>query len=182
MNEIPDHPVYSKNVLEFITVAHDYCLTMSKPEKLNLISLTEYLRKVLPLLYVKADLLPDVQVNNPEANQRFVTEENWQALFNHLRRIFHKKDEFWFVDQSANTADMVKGSLAEHFTDIFQDLKDFIDLYQQNSLDAKENAVSEVKRLFYSNWGKQLVNALKTLHSLSIDTEEPEDLDIPKFL
>lgn len=182
MAKIPDHPVYSKNVLEFITVAHDYCLTMSKPEKLKRDNLVDYLRKVLPLLYIKADLLPETEVANPGANQRFVTEEDWQALFNHLRRIFGNKDEFWFIDQSESTNDMKKGSLAEHLTDIYQDLQDFILLYQQNSLDAKENALSEIKRLFYERWGAFLVNVTKTLHHLSGGSHEIVEPDIPKFL
>ena len=64
MNDISDHPVFSKNVLEFLTVANDYCLMMAKVETTSKYSLIEYLQKVCPLLYIKASLLPDIEVQN----------------------------------------------------------------------------------------------------------------------
>jgi len=182
MNEIPDLPVYSRNVLEFITVAHDYCITMNKAANLKKKQLLDYSRKVLPLLYLKADLLPEIEVQNPEANERFVTEEEWQSLFNHLRQIFGDQDEFWFTDQDSNPPEMKKGSLSEHFADIYQDLNDFVILYQKNSIFAKENAVAEIEKLFRINWGIRVVNTLKILHHFIAFQEEPDDPDITEIL
>jgi hypothetical protein len=181
MSDIPDYPVYSKNVLEFITVAHDYCLTLGKPEKLKIKMLNDYLRKVLPLLYIKADLLPSVDISNENANERYITEEDWQALFNHLRRIFGKNDEFWYIDQSGKTNDMSRGSVSEHLTDIYQDLKDFVVLYQKNSLDAKENAVASIKRLFFDHWGFKVINVMPVLHYLNLESADIDDIDLPKY-
>ncbi|MCB0804188.1 MAG: DUF5063 domain-containing protein [Bacteroidales bacterium] len=181
MNDIPDHPVYSKNVLEFITVAYDYSVTLKKKEKFKKNELIHYLRKVLPLLYVKADLIPDTEVRNPDANERFVTEEEWEALFNQLRNLFGADDEFWLTDPSGNESEMVKGSMAEHLTDIWQDLQDFLVLYQKNSIMAKENAVFEVKRLFNESWGIRLVNALKQLHFLGMKPVIDTDHEMPDF-
>lgn len=175
MNTIPDSPVYEKNVLELLTVGNDFCITMKNIEKTTKVKIIDYLRKVLPLLYLKASLLPDVEVNDPDANERFVTEEEWEALFNQLRNKFGKDDEFWFVDPE-NQKDMVKGSIAEHLTDIYQDLQDFILLYQKSTLIAKENAVSEIHRLFNVRWGASLTRTQNILHYLgvkpSLDTTE----------
>ncbi len=178
MDQIPDHPVYSRSVLELLTVANDYCLTLTKTEKLNKQKLQNYLLKVLPLLYLKASLLPQVKARNPEFNEKFWTEEEWEALFNKLRNIFGKEDEFWMVDQQEKANETIKGSLAEHLTDIFQALKDFLELYQKSSIDAKENAVEDIYHSFSSHWGYRLVDAHKTLHYLAMDqlpeTDEPE--------
>ncbi|MCF8404810.1 MAG: DUF5063 domain-containing protein [Bacteroidales bacterium] len=179
MSEIPESPVTSKNVFELLTVANDYCIAMRNAETTSKAKLIDYLRKVCPLLYIKASLLPETEVSNPDANERFVTEEDWEILFNTLRNKFGKQDEFWYVDNADNTNDMIKGSLAEHFTDIYQDLQDFISLYQKNTIAAKENAISEVNRLFKSRWGFRLVNAHKTLHYLS-ETKEEIDLATPE--
>lgn len=182
MNQIPDNPAYSKNVLEMLTVANDYCMAMAKVESKSINELISYLIKVSPLMYIKGALLEDIEVNNPDANQRFVTEEEWEGLFAKLRKAFGDKDEFWFIDNSENSNDPVKGSLAEHYADIYQDMKDFLMLYQVNSLDAKENAVSGIKDSFLSHWGYRLVNAHKTLHHLSLKvTAEPPNLDIPEL-
>lgn len=182
MTDIPDNPAYSKNVLEMLTVANDYCLTMAKVEGKPKSELIDYLLKISPLLYIKGSLLENIDVNNPEANQRFVTEEEWQALFNELRKKFGKDDEFWFIDNTENHNEPVKGSLAEHYTDIYQDMKDLLLLYQVNSLDAKENAVHEIKQSFLSHWGYRIVNAHKTLHHISLkDSKEPPSFDIPEL-
>ncbi|MBM3436614.1 MAG: DUF5063 domain-containing protein [Bacteroidetes bacterium] len=168
MNSIPDLPVYSKNVFELLTVANDFCLTLSRLENTDKATLIDYLRKVSPLLYLKASLLPDIKVENPDANEKFLTQEEWEYLFNALRKKFGADDEFWFIDPGKADNEAVKGSLSECFADIYQDLKDFLTLYQKNSLSAKENAVYEIKNLFENRWGYDLVNAHKTLHYLTM--------------
>jgi hypothetical protein len=175
MNSITEHPVYSKNVFELITVANDFCLTMAGIESADKSHLIDYLRKICPLLYLKASLLPDIFVSDTEANERFLTQDEWEILFNTLRKKFAADDEFWYIDQSASGNDPVKGSLAECFADIYQDMKDFLTLYQKNSLAAKENAVHEIKRLFEIRWGFSLVNALMVLHYLVMPKGQEED-------
>jgi hypothetical protein len=174
MTIIPDNPVYSKNTLEFITVCNDFCITMSYPAKIDFVSLTDYLVKVLPLLYLKAALLPEVEVSNPDMNERFVTQEEWEKLFLELRKLMGGNDEFWYIDQNSENADPIKGSISEHLADIFQDLQDFLLLYQKNSIDAKENALNEVARSFRLYWGYRLVNVQNILHHFSVkDHHDP---------
>lgn len=175
MNSISNHPVYSKNVFELITVTNDFCLAMEGIEKTDKNYLIDYLRKISPLLYIKASLLPDIYISDPDANERFLTQDEWEFLFNSLRKKFGSDDEFWYVDQTAPGNDPVKGSLAECFADIYQDMKDFLSLYQKTSLAAKENAVYEIKRLFETRWGFSLVNAHKILHYLVMPKGPAED-------
>jgi hypothetical protein len=177
MNDISEHPAYSKNVLELVTVANAYCLTMEKLESTKKSWLIDYLQKVFPLLYLKISLIPVIDVQNPEANERFFTMEEWEFLFNQLRKKFADDDDFWFIDQAATHNDPVKGSIAECLTDIYQDLKDFLTLYQKNSLDAKENAVYEIRESFEKRWGYLLVNAHKTLHYLIMSNRLPEEIE-----
>jgi hypothetical protein len=177
MNDISNHPVYSKNVIELLTVANDYCLTMSKIDTTKKSWLIDYLQKILPLLYLKASLLPVIEVQNPDANERFLTIEEWEFLFNQLRKKFADDDEFWFIDQTTVHHDPVKGSISECLTDIYQDLKDFITLYQKTSLDAKENAVNEARESFEKRWGYSLVNVHKTLHYLIMSNKQPYEAE-----
>lgn len=174
MDQIPDHPVYSRNVLEVITVANDFCLTLKKVETLEKKKLIEYLAKVSPLLYLKGALLPEIKVKNPDMYERFYTEEEWEILFNTLRNIFGKDDIFWYSDTDISD-ELIKGSLAEQITDIFQDLQDFLLLYQKNSVDSKENAVFELARLFRDNWGVKILRAQSPLHHLNFNRIIPEE-------
>lgn len=141
--------VSSKNVMEMLTVANEYCHFVEKAYNYETKDILEYMQKILPLLYLKGSLLPDITVQVPEANEKFVTEENWEILFNELRNKFKPNDEYWVVDHSDfkfNEPD--KNSLADNLTDIYQDLKDFVLLYAKGTEAARENAVKDCKYFF----------------------------------
>ncbi len=159
-----------------LTVANDYCMFMAKAETYSKKQLFDYLLKVGPLLYIKGSLLPDIDVKNPDAAEKFLQEEEWETLFIALRKVLSKDDEFWFIDNSdLKDNQPIKASLSESFADIYQDLKDFLTLYQKSSLDAKENAVFELKQLFATHWGNRLVNAHKAMHYLNYNIFEEEN-------
>lgn len=175
---IPSDPVYNRNVLEMLAVANEFCVFIEKSDDYTKEEVLGFLQKICPLLYLKGALLPMVEPAHPEANERFVTEEKWEMVFNSLRAKFQPADEFWFADAAfEESPEILKASMAEHFTDIYQDLKDFLILYQRSSLAAKENAVSECKRLFGNHWGVRISNVQKALHFLIYpDIAETEEL------
>ena len=175
---IPSDPVYSRNVLEMLAVANEYCVFVEKADEYSADDIFGFFQKICPLLYLKGALLPIIEPGNPDANERFVTEEKWEMVFNSLRAKFLPSDEFWFADAAfEESPEILKASLAEHFTDIYQDLKDFLILYQRNSIAAKENAVAECRRLFASHWGIRIAYVQNPLHHMIYpDLPETEDL------
>lgn len=175
---IPSEPVFSRNVLEMLAVANEYCVFIEKSDDFTTDELLGFLQKISSLLYIKGALLPIIEPSDPDANERFVTEEKWEMVFNALRAKFQPSDEFWFADAAfEENAELLKASMAEHFTDIYQDLKDFLILYQKNSIVAKENAVAECRRLFASHWGMRIANVQKALHHMIYpDNADIEDL------
>jgi len=163
-NQILNEPVYSPFVLEFLAVAQKYCLFIEELDKYPKKEVFEYLSKALPLLYVRGTVLPVIEPEDFSANEKYVTEEQWEIIFNDLRNKFEKDDEYWFVENDNPLNDLIKGSLADGLTDIYQDMKDFILLYQKPFRDAKKVAVWEIRELFGSHWGFRVVNILKVLH------------------
>ncbi len=166
------NPVFSKNVAEMITVAHEYCVFLEKAEDLKKVDLLEVLSRMSALIYLKGSLIPDVVVEYPEANERFVTEETWEAIFNSLREKFGEDDEF-FISGSSGIGEqqLVKASISEMLADVYQDMKDFVYLFQKPSLAAKENAVNEIKKLYKRHWGKILLEAQAAIHSVLYNPE-----------
>ena|ERR1039457_2876884 len=171
MNEqtpnVPVDPIYSKNVLEMYTVANEYCLFMEKAGDLSKNNFMAYLQKICPLIYIKAALLPDVEVTDEEGLEHFVTEEQWEELFNIIHLKLGEDDLYYFIDHHETShQDAVKASLAENLTDIYQDLKDFLLLYGKPLKASRENAIYDCKRLFGTRFGYRLVNAHSALHYL----------------
>lgn len=162
-----DNPVYSKMVAEFITVANEFCMFIKKTGEYDKRDVFSYLQKISPLLYIKATLLPGVEISDETANERFVTEIQWQGLFNELRAKFDTDDVYTKVHNlDIYDNEPFKGSLSEDIADIYQDLEDFIRLYEKGSLAAKENAVFWCRHHFVSNWGVKLLSAQNFIHTI----------------
>ncbi len=160
-------PENSMNVLELLRVALEYCLFMEKADKKNKAEIYDFFLKIGPLLYLKGKLLPEIEPEYPESTERFVTEEEWQEIFNIFRAVFMEDDEYYHVNyEEFNEYEAVKASLSENLTDIYQDLKDFIFLYQKNSQAARQNALHECKSLFETRWGPKTLSSLRYMHYL----------------
>lgn len=162
-----DHPVFSKTVIEMLTVANEFCHFMEKIENYDKKDILEYLQKICPLLYIKGALLPQIDVNEESIAERYVTEEQWESIFNSTRKKLGDDDIYFYMNNHySNEDEPVKASLAENFADVYQDLMDFVLLYQKNSIEAKENSVSQCKSLFETHWGYRIINSQKAIHYL----------------
>jgi hypothetical protein len=171
----PD-PVTSANVLDMFTVANEFCIFTEKAEKYNPDEVLQYYARICPLLYLKGAILPEVDPDDEYFGERFVNEDQWEAIYNALSTVFPGTDYFYTL--SYENADNVplKASLAEHLADIYQDLKDFILLYQKNHTYARQNAVYECKALFKSHWGARISTLLPALHVLAFPAVQDDEL------
>ncbi len=155
--------VKNKVVLEMIAIAHEFNLFTEDLNKKSLEDILGFYQKILPLMYTKASLLPDIEVSDPTANERYVAEEHWENVFMALKGKLGEREYFWELDANNDT---VKASIAEKLADIYQDTKDFVILFQKNLLAAKENAVFEIKRLFKVHWGPRALSTTAQIHQL----------------
>lgn len=179
MESKPNDPLYSKQAIDMFTVANEYCLFFDKANEYPVEDILEYFHKIAPLLYLKGSLVPAITVNDPSYNERFLTEEQYEALFFSLKKKLKDKDVFHIFNSNYEAT---PASLAECFTDIYQDMKDFVWLYRKDSSFAKENSIAQIKSLFETRWGIKVINALKAIHSIKFkvgeDTDFLEDNDI----
>ncbi len=179
MTDYSEDVTIRKPILEMLTVANEYCYYFENIEKKDISEIVEFVYRICPLLYLKGTLIPDLEVENPEMNERFVTSEQWENLFYSLREKFGYKDEFWIIDpQYINENEPLKASISEIICDIYQDLKDFVLLYQKNNVAARQNAVHEIRFLFATHWGYKISGMMSKIHHLmhENDAEPPEFL------
>ena len=169
-------PATSANVIDMLTVANEFCLFTEKAEKYNPDEVLQYYAKICPLLYLKGAILPVVEADEDYLGERFVNEDQWESIYNSLLIVFPGKDEFYTL--SYETADNIplKASISEHLADVYQDLKDFVLLYQKNLSYAKQNAVYECRTLFISHWGARIAALLPALHALAFPVQEDDEL------
>jgi hypothetical protein len=179
MNTVPEDITMSKPIVEMVTLAGEFCSYLESAENKSKKGILNFLQRMLPFLYFKGSLLPGVDVEYPDANERFVTEVDWENIFTVLRDKFGSDDEFWSLDpEYINETEPLKASIAENVADIYQDLKDFFWLFGKNTQAARENAVNDCKILFSNHWGIRVGHILGQVHLLlnNPETESEEEL------
>lgn len=172
--ETNSDPVYSRNVVEFVAVANEFCKYTEHASELKGDELLKILQRILPLMYLKASLLPALTPHFEDGNEKFVTESDWIIINEILREKFGTANDYLEVfDEKMNESDgPVISNLSENMADIYQDMKDFLLLYQTGTSEVMNDAVWECRMNFENFWGQKLVNAMRAIHKFIYSGEE----------
>jgi len=174
MDEANTNPVYSRNVVEFVAVANEFCKYAENADRLKGDELLKILQRILPLLYLKASLLPLLEPYFEDGNEKFVTEADYMTIQEKLTEKFGSANDYREVfDEKANDIDgHVISTISENMADIYQDMKDFLLLYQTGTDEVMNDAIWECRMNFENFWGQKLVNALRAIHRFIYSGEE----------
>jgi hypothetical protein len=175
-NTTASEPASSANVIDMFTVANEFCIFTEKAEKYNPEEVIQYYAKICPLLYLKGAILPIVEPDEDYFGERFVNEDQWESIYNSLLSVFQAQDEFFTLSYDNSDNIPLKASISEHLADVYQDLKDFVLLYQKNLNYAKQNAVYECRMLFASHWGARIASLLPALHAMAFHTVQDDEM------
>ncbi|MBQ2878847.1 MAG: DUF5063 domain-containing protein, partial [Bacteroidaceae bacterium] len=72
--------VFSRNTIEFVTVAAEFCAYLERIGEYTKKEFVGTMLKLLPLMYIKAQMLPDEERASEDDAQEFVTEESYEVL------------------------------------------------------------------------------------------------------
>lgn len=169
--------VYSRNVIEFVAVATEYCVLIESAAKYQTGHLVEITRKLLALLYLKTSLLPDIQPALEEELEKYVNELDYNVL---LDKWLHKLGGYdlyheVFDPEIQFGTETVTASISEGLLDIYQVLKDGMTAYSLGDEEIMNDALADCLAQFRNFWGQRLVNVLRALHQLyaaGIDWEQ----------
>ncbi len=172
-------PVYSRNVVEFVAVANEFCKYSEHASELKGDELLKIFQRILPLMYLKASLLPQFDPFFEEGNEKFVTESDWIRVHDNFREKFGTADDYLevFDDKMKESEGPVISSISENMADIYQDTKDFLLLYQTGTNEVMNDAVWECRLNFETFWGQKLVNSMRAIHKFIYSGEEIGKID-----
>lgn len=176
--------VYSQKVVEFVAVASEFCHVVENPGKYDLYNLADLTRKLLPLLYFKASLLPGVSPAGDDEPERFVTELEYNLYMQKWIQKLGEYDNFYevFDPEIQFGTEKVTSSISENILDIYQELKDFVTSYSLGNEEVMNDSLSVCVQNFKDFWGQRLVNVLRALHQLvmaDIDWNDPVPVNPP---
>ena len=140
--EKENNPIYERNTLEFVTVALEFCTFVETAGQNGLFDFIDKGIKLLPLLYLKATLLPEAEVDDEDDEPEMtVTEDMYEAVRTRIAALLGEKDSY-------------------------------LETFRQGNEEVMLQAIALCRANFQEFWGQQLLNALKALHAIRYSDEE----------
>jgi len=172
-------PVYSAHVIEFTAVATEYCRYAEHSPELKGTELLMIMQRFLPLLYQKAAMLPVLEPHFEDGNEKFVTEQDWNKIHDNLKMALGSANDYLELldDPASGDEGAVAAEIAEDMADIYQDMKNFVLLYQTGTEEVMNDAIWECRLNFENYWGIRLLNSLKAIHKFQASGKDTEEAD-----
>lgn len=187
MKNTSNQVVYSKNAVEFVTVANEYCKFVEGCEEHSQKSFVKLSLKLLPLLYLKGSILEESLANNERhidedtdfGTEIFVSEIEYYAIENSIKNKIGDYNEYpeIFEAQTVETNEISLCFISEDLTDIYQDLKNFTQNYRNGIEEIMFDALYEVNTQFETYWGQRLVNSMRALHNINFNGDLSEEIE-----
>jgi hypothetical protein len=172
-------PIYSKQTVEFVAVAAEYCTFIENADQMDRLYFVDKCIKLLPLLYIKAQLLPEAHSEIDDFPQKIVTEEMYEYIRQKIGRILGEKDDYLevFIDDIQYSESALKSNISEDLADIYQDVKDFVYQFSQAYEPTMEDALVSIKENFAQYWSQKLVNSLRPLNQIRYSEDNDDEYD-----
>lgn len=169
--------IFDRNVVEFVTVAAEFCKFLEQAEGMKRATFVDTSLKILPLLYLKASMMPKCEMMGEDMPENFVTEETYEIVRMNLAGILAEKDDYLdvFVSDMKYSDQPITKYISEDLADIYQDIKDFIFVFQLGLNETMNDALAICQENFALYWGQKLVNTLRALHDVKYAQADSED-------
>ncbi|MDR0537110.1 MAG: DUF5063 domain-containing protein [Tannerellaceae bacterium] len=174
MTNKKDNPIYEHNTIEFVTIAVEYCSFLESASSMDAVSFVDKSTKLLPILYLKATLLPVVELYGESAElETYVTEDMYEALRRRIAGLLGEHDSYLetFHPDMPFSDTPIAAFISENLSDVYQSLGDFCHVFRQGHEEAMREAMEAVSESFRLYWGMALLSALKALHAIRYEIE-----------
>jgi len=172
MQDLPNHFAYRQDVIEFVTVGVQVCAYLSTGHEADdKYEMTDRLLRLLPLLYLKTQMIAGATEEYDDYLETFCTEPEYDAVRSAIAEKYGSDDTFLdvMVDDSRYTDEPLTCFLSENLADIYQEMRDLAGRYQTQEPEVMRDAVMVCLEAFKMHWGQKLLNALRALHVLACD-------------
>ncbi|GGK08239.1 DUF5063 domain-containing protein [Parabacteroides faecis] len=172
--EKENNPIYERNTLEFVTVALEFCTFVETAGERELFDFMDKAVKLLPLLYLKATLLPEVEPDEDDEPELTVTEDMYESVRNRIAELLGEKDSYLetFHPDMQYSDTPIAAFISENLADVYQDVGNFVSLFRQGNEEVMLQSIALCRTNFQEFWGQQLLNALKALHAARYSDDE----------
>ena len=142
--EKENNPIYERNTLEFVTVALEFCTFVENAGNTGLFDFLDKAVKILPLLYLKATLLPEAEEDEDAEPELTVTEDMYESVRNRIAGLLGEKDSYLetFHPDMQYSDTPIAAFISENLADVYQDTGNFISLFRQGNEEVMLEAIA----------------------------------------
>ena len=160
--------IFDKNTVEFVTVAAEFCGFVERAPQVSRRKFVDTALTLLPLLYLKASLLPAGDRMDDFDPETFVTEGDYERVRAGVAGVLRDQDDYLdvFLEDMAYSDTPIRQTVSENMADIYQCLKDFVCVYQIGLDRSMNDALLACEERFKEYWGQLLLNAMRALHDV----------------
>ncbi len=182
-------PIVTPEVVEFATAAVPFCSLLQEATKVAQATFVDRLLKILPLLYVKASLLPSElpegyddeleEIFLPEA----VSESEYSMIQRALEDLFAREDLFLEVlsDDMEYSDTPLTAKISECLADIYQPIGNMLGILRNENFEALPYSIHHTRALFAEYWGDRLLTVLRALHKIAYSQQETGE-EVPEAM
>lgn len=171
--------IFDRNTVEFVTVAAEYCAYLERAETLCRKEFVDTMLKILPLLYLKASMLPVCEIQSDTEPETFVTEDDYEVLRYSLTSLMSDQDDYLevFMQDMMYSDTPITRYISEDLADIYQDVKNFISVFKLGFSETMHDSLAVCRENFTLYWGQTLVNTMRALHwaKYTLDVHDDEE-------
>lgn len=158
---------FDRNTVEFVTVAAEYCAYLEHVYDKDPERVLDVLCKLLPLLYLKAAMLPALESEGLYLEE-YVKEADYDEIRSVLAQKLGENDDYLevFVEDMKYSDTPVRKCISEDLADIYQALRNFVQSYRSGLDEVMAESVAVCAEAFRTYWGQVLTNTLRAVHNV----------------
>jgi len=158
--------VFSQYTIDFARVALEYCVFVEKTKESDKKTFVDNMTKVLPLLYIKASIIPPIPEDYESDLEVKVNENLYKQIEYNISELLGDDDLYLetFHPDIKLSDSPVAVKISENLADIYQDLGNFIAVFKNGQKETMNDSLLLCVENFKKYWGQRLVNALRALH------------------
>jgi len=167
--------ILSKQTEDFVRTALEFCVLVEKHTQTGRDFFIGNMIRVLPLLYLKASIIPPIEENYDSDLKTKVNEEMYNKIEESISQLLGNDNlylETFHPDIRLSDSPVVV-KISEDLADIYQDLGNFIAVFKNGQKETMNDSLALCVLNFEKYWGQRLLNALRALHYIKY-SDEPE--------
>jgi len=165
--------VFSNQTVDFVRIAIEYCAFVEKAGESKKSVFVDTTGKILPLLYLKVSVIPEIEELYDADFKPKVTEAMYAAVEKAIEELLGEDNLYLetFHSDMRLSDSPIAVRISENLADIYQDLGNFIAVFKDGNKETMNDSLAECIQHFKEYWGQKLVNVLRAIHYLKYQND-----------